>query len=466
MTTSASVLPAATFTMTDEQLIELEVTDLAFDGKAVAKRDGKVVFLKGGLPGEIVRAKITRTRRRFDEGIVQEIVRKSDRRISAPCDHFETCGGCTWQDLVYEDQLRFKQKQVAACLERIGGLEATQVEQIIGSAEVFHYRNKMEFSFHAGDDGGFTLGLHRRGHFDEIFHLDYCHLQSDEANRIVRWFQDYVAGERIPVYDVTQHTGYMRFLVIREARRTGQIMVNIVTNYGEMPKRKQLVEEFTGEFNRVSTIVHNQNGQKSNIATGETEDILFGLGYIEEQLFDCTFRIRANSFFQTNSLQTETLYRTAFDMLEPQRTDRVLDLYCGTGSIGILLSRYVSSVVGVELVEDAITAARENALCNNVSNAMFTCTDAKDFLREAEHREDEFNVVVIDPPRAGLHPKALRRLLRMNPEKILYISCNPATFSRDAREITEAGYSLPRLQPVDMFPHTMHIEVVGIFYRR
>ncbi|MEW5993408.1 MAG: 23S rRNA (uracil(1939)-C(5))-methyltransferase RlmD [Candidatus Zixiibacteriota bacterium] len=446
------------------KLVELEVTDLAFDGKAVAHLDGKVVFLRGGLPGERVEAEITRSKPRYDEGRVLRVITPSDHRIPAVCSHFGHCGGCTWQDLDYQQQLEYKKKQVSDCLERIGGLKDIRVHNVVGSVELYNYRNKMEFSFDTADDGGFTLGLHSRGRFDKIFDLEYCHLQSDLCNRIVDWMREFVKQHRIPVYDVKHHTGYMRFLVLRQAKRTAQLMVNLVTNYGEFPCRELLVQGMIGAFPDVTTIVHNQNGQKSNIAVGEIESVLYGAGYIEERMFDCTFRIRANSFFQTNSIQTESLYRAAFDMLYPDKKDRVLDLYCGTGSIGILISRYVEEAIGVEVVPDAVTAAQENAAVNRARNITFHLSTVRDFLKRRSSSDPSFDIVIVDPPRVGLHPKALARVIALRPKKLLYISCNPSTFARDAGELTANGYHLPQVKPVDMFPHTTHIELVGVFH--
>ncbi len=450
----------------DEKQVEIEVTDLAFNGKAVGHVNGKVVFLDAGLPGETVLARIIASKPRYDKASVVKIIKESERRVPALCSHFEYCGGCTWQDLTYQDQLSYKKKQVVDCLERIGGLEDTKVQDVVGSVEVFHYRNKMEFSFHTNEEKEFTLGLHRRGRFDEIFDIHQCFLTQEVVSEIVIWMRDYVRKTQLPVYDVMNHTGFMRFVMIRQAKRTPDLMVNLVTSYGDIPERDKLVSELTTAFPQISTIVHNQNGQKSNIATGEIETILFGSGYIEERLFETTFRIRANSFFQTNTVQTETLYRVGFDLLEPKRDQRVLDLYCGTGSIGILLSKYVEEVVGVELVPDAIQAARENAHLNEVQNITFFEGFVKDYLKTQPEEKNPFDVVIVDPPRAGLNPKALRRLLRLRPEKILYISCNPSTYARDAKELVASGYELPEVRPVDMFPHTMHIELASIFYRK
>lgn len=446
-----------------ENLVQLDIEDLAFDGKSVSHMDGKVVFLNGGLPGETVLAEVTRWKPRYNEAKVREILTKSELRVPAPCEHFSYCGGCTWQDLGYEQQLFFKRKQVVDCLQRIGGLEDVVVNECLGSSVIFNYRNKMEFSFHPDPEGDFTVGLHERGHFDRIFDLNRCHLQSDLSNRIVHWLRNYVRTTAMPIYDTLTHTGFMRFVVIRQTKRTDQTMINLVTNYGTIPQADDLVAQMRRVFPEITTIVHNQNGQKSYIAIGEVETVLWGPGYIEEKLMDMTFRIRANSFFQTNSLQAELLYKTGFDLLQPSADDRLLDLYCGTGTIGILASKMVRQVVGVELVPAAVQAARENAAINGVEKIEFFEANVVDFLRHVPSAERQFTAFILDPPRAGMHPKALKKIIELHPPRILYISCNPATFARDAKSFVAAGYRLPKVTPVDMFPHTMHIEAVGLF---
>ncbi|MDH4157058.1 MAG: 23S rRNA (uracil(1939)-C(5))-methyltransferase RlmD, partial [candidate division Zixibacteria bacterium] len=290
-------------------------------------------------------------------------------------------------------------------------------------------------------------------------------LLSETSNEIVRRIRDFVTGHQIPVYDVIRHTGYMRFLMIRQGRRTDQVMINLVTNFGEFPQQDELIGYLRGFFPKLTTVVHNQTARKSNIATGEIEQVLYGPGYIEEKVLTSTFRIRANSFFQTNSRQAETLYRTACEMLEPASGQRVLDLYCGTGPIGILMAGRVAEVIGVELVGDAVKLAEENAVLNRVDNISFLEANVTDYLKACSAEHQHFDIVVVDPPRAGLHPKALKRIVALKPEKILYISCNPATFARDAAKLVEEGYRLPVLTPVDMFPHTKHIETVAVLHR-
>jgi 23S rRNA (uracil1939-C5)-methyltransferase len=318
----------------------------------------------------------------------------------------------------------------------------------------------MEFSFNNHIEKGFTLGLHRRRQYADIFDLEQCHLPSVRYSQIVAWLRQYVKENEIPVYDVRDHTGFMRFLVIRDAKKTDDLMMNIVTNYGELPSSEELVDEMTAVFPEITTIVHNENGQKSNIAVGEKETVLYGNGYITEKIMGHAFKISSNSFFQTNTLQAEKLYETAFQMLEPSGSEKVLDLYSGTGAISICLAPKVAEVTGVESVADAVSSAKENAGINSSDNCNFVLSDVKDFLRTDK---TVYDVVISDPPRAGMHPKALKRMIGLLPEKILYISCNPSTFARDAKEIVSAGYELPEVQPVDMFPHTRHIELVAVF---
>jgi len=443
-------------------ITEFAIDDLAFDGKAVAHVDGKVVFLDAGLPGETVRAEVTAVKPRYNQARALEIITRSDARIPARCSHFDECGGCAWQDLVYARQLEYKRGHVVECLTRIGKLDGVEVREVLAADPTFFYRNKMEFSFHTVEPDGLHLGLHNRGRFDRIFDLQACHLQSELSNRVVTAIRTFAREENIPAYDVRRHIGYLRFLIVREAKRTGQSMVVVVTNVGDFPNREHL-RTVLSEAGEITTIIHAQNGSRSNVANLETETVLRGPGYIEEEVLGMRFRIRAGSFFQSNTAQAERLYQCGFDLLAPSRSDRVLDLYCGTGTIGLLLAPRVAEVVGVELVPAAIEMARENSALNGITNARFVCGPVRDFLAELDTGGSEFDAVILDPPRAGLHPKALKRVLNLKPPRLLYISCNPSTFARDAAALTETGYGMSAVQPVDMFPHTRHIELVALF---
>ncbi len=443
---------------------EVELTDLAFDGKAVGKIDGKVIFLDRGLPGERVAVRIVKNRRKYIIGRVDKIIEASPERVEPPCAHFNICGGCTWQDLNYEKQLHYKEKQVKDCLEHIGHFRDIPLDKITAAPDIFHYRNKMEFSFNTTDgDSKFHLGLHERGHFDRIFDVDRCFLQDERANEILLWFRDFVARHDIPIYDVRQHFGYMRFLIIRRSFASGKFMLNIVTSEGELPHREALIEEARRRFDNVATIVHNVNTGQSNIAKGESEEILYGDGYITEEVLGLKFRLYANSFFQTNPRQAETLYRLALDLAELNGPERVMDLYCGTGTIGICASRRAAFVTGVELESSAIAAAEQNAALNGIDNIRFLSGSVQELMRDHPEAFADHRVAIVDPPRAGMHPKALKHLINFHPPRLIFISCNPATFARDARALVDAGYSLDKIIPVDMFPHTMHIELVARF---
>ncbi len=443
-------------------VIETRINDLAFDGKSVGEIGGKIIFFDSGLPGETVRAEITKSKARYYFGHVTEIIEKSPDRVKANCIHFDICGGCTWQDLSYEKQLFFKRKQIIDCLNHIGRIETADVETSVGSDDQFYYRNKMEFSFNVADDNSFVLGLHRRGHFDQIFNLQECLLESPLSNEIVVWFREFVRFNNIPVYDVYSHEGFIRFLMVREAKKTGQVMLNIVTVEGEIPDAAGLCRELAEKFPRITTIVQNVNNSKSNIARGEHEKVLYGNGYIEEEILGFKFRIYANSFFQTNTMQAEKLYNLIYEILQPAQDDCLLDLYCGTGAIGICASRLVREVVGVELEPTAIRAAKENAELNHLANIHFQIGSVQDILADNNLLQN-ITCAVIDPPRAGLHPKALKKFIDIKIPKFVYVSCNPATFSRDASLLLQAGYKIGRIVPVDMFPHTMHIELVAGF---
>jgi 23S rRNA (uracil1939-C5)-methyltransferase len=430
-------------------IVETKIIDLAYNGQSVGEMGGKIIFLNGGLPGETVRARIVKRKARYNLGRVENIIEKCTDRVKAPCIHFDICGGCTWQDLNYEKQLYYKRKQVVDSLSHIGKIDNAEVAETIGCQEQFYYRNKMEFSFNTSDDEKFTLGLHRRGRFDEIFNLRECLLESPVSNEIVIWFQQFVRGNNIPAYDVTSHEGFLRFLVIRQSKNKDQIMLNIVTAEGTIPNFDEL-SKITDNFPQIKTIVQNINTAKSNIARGEEEKILFGNGYIEEELLGYSFKIYANSFFQTNSKQAEILYKQAFKLLKPEKDDQLLDLYCGTGTIGICASRHVDNVVGIDLEPSAIKAAEDNALVNDVGNINFYTGSVREILTTSSEI---------------FKAKALKKLRDLSYKKIIYISGNPTTFSRDAASLIKAGYEMSRVTPVDMFPHTMHIEVVAGFYK-
>ncbi len=448
-------------------IVELDIDNLAYNGKSVAYLDGKVTFVNGGLPGEKVQARIVKSKRSYNQAKLIRVLTRSDERIDPVCRHYELCGGCTWQDLTHDRQLFYKRNQVIASLQHIGGLDDVVVDEIVPSPDQFFYRNKMEFSFHVCPPDistrGFVLGLHERGRFDRIFDVVECHLESEQSNRLVNFIREKVVEYSIPVYDLVAHHGFLRFVIIREGKNSGQSMLTLVSGEGEFVGKDKLVTALKEEFPQLTTIIWVVNATITNIAKGEIREILHGPGHIEEDILGLKFRITPGSFFQTNSRQTENLYRAALDLAEIGEDDTVLDLYCGAGTIGICAASRARAVVGIDIEEEAIESARVNARINNLENCHFYAGPARKVMMLDELQGMNFNPVIIDPPRVGMHPKAMKRLLEIDPRRLIYISCNPATFARDAKELVEAGYTLHKVTPFDMFPHTMHIELVSRF---
>jgi 23S rRNA (uracil1939-C5)-methyltransferase len=444
--------------------IELEVERLATGGQGLARVGGLVVFVDGGLPGDRVRARVTRRRERFAESYVLERLRPGPGRVTPPCAHFAAgeCGGCRLQDLDYALQLAAKEEQVRETLVHVGGFAAPPVAPIAGSPDVFRYRNKMEFSFHPGPAGEPLLGLHRRRRYDQVFPLAACWLCSPLVNQVVALTQRFAAEHRWPAYHAVRHTGLVRFLVVRHLPLTEQAMVNLVAARDAVPEVEAWAQEVSALDPRVRSVVQNLNASRANIAAGEPgrERLLAGSPTIEERLGGLTFEVSADAFLQTNSRQAEALYAAALEEAALTGTERALDLYCGAGTITLLLARRAREVVGCELSPAAVQAAERNAAANRIANARFRLGEARALLRQwSEPWTPE--VVVVDPPRAGLHARVVARVAAMRPARVVYVSCNPATLARDLQGFAQAGYALERVRPFDLFPHTPHVEVVA-----
>jgi 23S rRNA (uracil1939-C5)-methyltransferase len=468
-----------------KDIVELEISDLAYGGKSLAKLDGLVILIKGGMgvepptasgiPGDIVKVEIVKRKSNFAEAKILEIVKESDLRTKPVCSHFGLCGGCSWQDLKYEEQLKFKTKQVKENLKHIGGFSDFPIQDALGSDEIFYYRNKMEYAFapgvnrmvHTPDPSQqLILGLHPKERFDKVFDLKECFLQSENANRIVDFVRGFANEKKMIPYDLKQRSGFLRFLTIREGKNTDMTMVNLVTNKGEFPFKDEFSSRLLANFPFVKSIVRNINPKLANIAVGEEEELLGGDRTITEKLGKFKFEISSNSFFQTNTHQAGKLYETVLNMAELQGDESILDLYCGNGTISIFLSQNAKRVIGVESVEESVKNAQRNAELNGVTNCEFICGEAKKVLAKLMEDKEILDLVVVDPPRAGLHKHVIKSLLKMSygscgkSPKIIYVSCNPSTLARDLKILCEEFYELEEVQPVDMFPHTYHIETV------
>jgi 23S rRNA (uracil1939-C5)-methyltransferase len=462
--------------------IEITVENFASEGKSVARLDGLVVFVAGGVPGDRVRARVTKSKKKFAEADAVDVLSPSPLRVQPRCKHFGTCGGCKWQHVSYAAQLNFKRQHVIDALERIGGFGGVEVNPTLGSPEEFFYRNKMEFSFgdkwvtreelKARDSQQepqertllFALGLHIPQRFDKVLDIDECYLQSETSYKIVNAVRESCMERGLSMYSTFSHTGYLRNLVIRESSRTGELMVNLVTSEDNAGSMQSLCVMLLARFPSITTIVNNITERKSQVAIGDYEKVYHGSGAITERMGKRTYRISANSFFQTNTLQAERLYDTVVKLGKFSPSDTVFDLYSGTGTIALHIADRVKEVVGIDVVDSAIQDARNNASMNQVSNCTFVLGDLKDKLTKDTHWLASHlapSAMVIDPPRSGMHEKVVLEIAQLQPERIVYVSCNPSTQARDLKLLcSKAPYQISAVQPVDMFPHTYHIENV------
>jgi len=452
---------AAPVTRGDE--LELTVDSLAYGGNGVARLDGFVVFVRRGLPGDTVRARVTKVKRGFAEATATEILESSPQRVDAPCEHFPACGGCRFQDLGYEAQAAAKEAQVQDALVRIGGVAEPPLEPIVPAASPLHYRNKLEYSF-TDTARGAALGFHRAGRWDEVLEVERCWLTTDLGNAIRDVVRDWAQDEGLPAFDQEAQTGYLRHLVVREGRNTGQALVLLVTAPGDLQGADRLVSALRQlpEVRSIQWAVNDSPAEVTNLPT----NVLWGDEAIEEELLGLRFRVRPNAFLQTNTAMAERLYELAIEYAALTGSETVYDLYCGIGTIGLSTAARALTVWGVEVSEESVACAIENAGLNGITNAAFFAGEVGASLEDLVARAGKPDVAIVDPPRAGLSGKALRRLARLEAPRLVYVSCNPTTLAGNVKELTgEWGYRLLRVRPVDMFPHTPHVESVALLAR-
>jgi 23S rRNA (uracil1939-C5)-methyltransferase len=449
--------------VTRDQELELTIDSLAYGGNGVARLNGFVVFVRRGLPGDTVRARVTKVQRRHAEALATEILRPSPLRVEAPCRHYPACGGCRFQDLAYEAQVEAKAAQVDDALRRIGGIEQPPLEAILPAEDIFHYRNKLEYSFTQLEDGP-ALGFHKAGRWDEVLDIEHCWLTTDRGNAIRNAVREWARGDRLVAYDQEEHTGYLRHLVVREGMNTGQVLVQLVTAPGEKFDTGGFVDTLR-RFPEVRSIHWSVNETAAEVTNLPTQ-LLWGDEAIEEQLCGLRFRVRPNAFLQTNTRMAERIYELVRDFAALTGNETVYDLYCGIGTIGLVLARDALTVWGIDISEESIACALENAELNGIGNAAYFAGNVGQALEELRDRSGEADVVVVDPPRAGLAGKALRRLGEIGAPRLVYVSCNPTTLAGDVKRLRDDyGYELRRAKPVDMFPHTPHVETVSLLER-
>jgi len=430
------------------ELLEVEIDSLAFGGRGVARAEGFVVFVSGALPGDRVRAEVTKGKKRFAEARTVELLRPSADRVADVCIHGgEPCPGAPWQGLPYERQLAEKQAQVAEALGRLGGLEGFELEEIVAAEETWRYRNKLEYSFGEDDEGEPTLGFHARGRWDLIVDVEDCHLASEPGNAARNEVREWARAESVPAYDARARRGVLRNLTVREGRRTEQLQTRLVTTPARFP--------------RPPVDLHTQVEGDAGGTDGPTG--VLGEERLRERLFDLDLQISHGAFFQTNTEMAERLYGVAAEFAALSGRERVFDLFCGIGTIGLSLAARAGEVWGLEIVPEAIADAERNARRNKIENAKFVAGNARTGVRPLVDEAGNPDVVVVDPPRAGLSQKIVRRVIECEAAKIVYVSCNPTTLAPNAAQLVEAGYRLRRVRPVDMFPQTPHIECVALF---
>jgi len=482
-----------TFTVMKRKTLPLlenvTIADVAAEGKAIARVDGMALFVPFAVPGDVVNVQLSKKRSHFMEGYITQLVTPSPLRVPPFCEHYGTCGGCKWQPLPYSEQLRYKQQQVQDQLTRLGGFDAVKVNDIIGSEKTTLYRNKLEFTFshkrwltkeeleaqchlhtcceletprQARDDsnsGSEALGFHIPMKFDKVLDVNWCHLQEEPSNAIRLFIKKFATENSYEFFDLRGQTGLLRNLIIRTSS-TGEVMVVVVFAKNDEEKIATLMQHVQREFLQITSLLYVINS-KRNDTIGDQEVVCFaGRDHIFEQLENLRFKVGAKSFYQTNSEQAHRLYGVARDFARLTGSEVVYDLYTGTGTIACFVAGNAKKVVGVEYVKEAIEDARENARLNGIGNAVFYDGDMKDVLNNAFIAQNgKPDVVILDPPRAGIHPDVAQTILRTAPQRIVYVSCNPATQARDLALMAEQ-YAITAVQPVDMFPHTHHVENV------
>jgi len=456
------------------QSVELDVANVVFGGRGIARIDGLVVFIENAVPGDRVLAVIVKKKKNHAIGRIETIVRPSPFRVDAPCRYSGFCGGCKWQCLAYEKQLEVKQQHVKDALAHIGKLTDIPVHPTLPSELIYAYRNKMEFScsdkrWVLPDEldchpcqREFAVGLHVPGFFHKVIDIDECWIQQPLGNAILNDIKDYIKNSGLPVYGLRSHEGFWRFAVLRHASVNDQWMVNMVTAEENLTVLRPLADRLRAKFPRIVSVVNNVTARKAAIAVGEREVLISGQATLKECIGKYVFEISSNSFFQTNTAGAKRLYDIVKRYAGLSGNEVVVDLYGGTGTIAIYLAENAKEIIGMEINEDAIADARRNCRLNGIVNCRFIPGDIKDNLGGLACKPD---VMVIDPPRAGMHPHIVKQILSKAPEKIVYVSCNPATLARDLIFLKD-DYSVREIQPVDMFPHTYHIESVARLVKR
>lgn len=457
------------------------ITDVAAEGKSLARVNDMVVFVPFAVPGDVVDLQVRKKKHHYCEAEVVQFIKYSERRAEPVCQHFGICGGCKWQNLPYEDQLKAKQKQVHDQLTRIGKVELPDFRPILGSEKIYEYRNKLEFScsnkrwltkeeVNSGVqlDHKNAIGFHITGAFDKIYPIEKCWLMDDLCNQIRNEIRDYALNNGISFFDVREQTGLLRDIMIRNSS-TGEWMVLVQFKFqeqGDEQRAHDLLQHIGDRFPQITSLLYVNNQKCNDTFSDQTVEVFKGKDHITEMMDKLQFKVAAKSFYQTNTQQAFHLYEVARQLAQLTGKELVYDLYTGTGTIANFVARHAQQVIGIEYVEDAIADAKANSKCNGIENTLFYAGDMKDILTdEFVEQHGKPDVIITDPPRAGMHPDVIQTILRAAPKRIVYVSCNPATQARDL-EVLNEQYRVEAVQPVDMFPHTPHVENVVLLEQR
>ena len=464
------------------QLVDLDVTGLAFGGKGIAKIDDFVVFVRGAVPGDVVRARVLRRKKRYAEARVEELLEPSPDRCRARCSAFGACGGCVWQDLAYESQLKYKASQVRESLEHLGGLTDFELRPILGMTSPWRYRNRADFSIGMVDEEP-VVGFRPAGRWDSVLPLSECHLLEKPIEAVRETVQDWLREKRIPGWDPREGRGFARHLLARSSQNGGELLVSLVTADSKLADGDELVQRLRAAHPQLVGVAHAVNEGRAELSAGLPYTVLWGRPFLLEKVADVTLKVSLNAFFQTNSQMTQQLYALVAEACGiSDRTQRpratasggsvVWDLFCGVGSIGLTLAPGAKAVLGIEAVSSAVEDAQQNARLAEVENDHFLEGDVAQILRQLTEGSRRLpahlqtpDVIVVDPPRAGLGRKAVARIGEVGAASIVYVSCNPTTLAPDLAGLKEYGYSLQHVTPVDMFPHTPHVECVASLKR-
>ena len=454
-------------TLSKGQVIDLHIEKLAFGGLGIAHFNNIVIFVKGGIPGQKVKARIWKKKKNYLEAYAIEKIKTSKDEVDPICNHFGICGGCTFQNYNYLSQLTEKNNQVKELFDKMIKSSYPKINLILGCKDEYYYRNKMEFSYSSNrwvDDSIKNIkpafGLHVKKRFDKIVDISSCHIQSKKSDEIFNFIKKYLLEYEIIPFNMKLKSGYLKNVIIREGQMTNQILINFITTSDEILMLSKLTTLLKEKFNEVKGILNTIVKPNSGSFISDKEVILWGQDYIEEKIGEYIYKISSSSFFQTNSKQSKILYNQILKLARLKGSEIIYDLYCGAGSIGIYLSKYAKKIYGIEIVMSAVIDAVENSKRNNIKNIEFFHGDLINFFRNNQEINliESPDVVILDPPRAGVHKNTLNDIMQLKAKKIIYVSCNPPTQIRDINILTENGYTIKEIQPIDMFPHTPHIE--------